>query len=242
MKQILVGVFILYVLYYKAQVVNTTLTYSVNFPATKTAKPPVLIMLHGYGSNEADLFNLAKQLDSRFITFSLRAPRTTKNGGFCWYELTFLNNGQFNYNYNEAMDSRTKILSFISNACKTFQVDSTQVYLIGFSQGAIMAYDIAITSPKKIKGVLALSGRMMAETKEQKTDWLQVAKVNFFIAHGDFNSVIKIDEAKKASNFLMQKNVTKVEYKNYPIQHSINDKELMDIKNWLVKTMNGSGN
>jgi phospholipase/carboxylesterase len=75
-----------------AQKVNTTLTYLVNQPAKKTEKVPVLIMLHGYGSNEEDLFDLAKSLDPRFMTFSLRGNFSGSDGGYCWYKLNFMPN------------------------------------------------------------------------------------------------------------------------------------------------------
>jgi len=220
-----------------AQSINTTLTYSVNRPAKQSAKTPVLIMLHGYGSNEADLFEIARGLDGRFITFSLRAPYSTNEGGFCWYSLEFLPNQEFRYNYKEATESRAKILSFISNACKAYKLDSTQVFLMGFSQGAIMAYDLAIKAPSKIKGIMALSGRLMEESKQQATDWLKVAKVKMFIAHGNSDNVIKVSEAVKADEFFKSKAVKDLSYKEYEMPHSISGKELNDLKAWLVKAI-----
>src|ERR1700750_1647520 len=88
-----------------SQTVTTTLTYSVNLPAVKNAKTPVLILLHGYGSNKNDLFDLSKAFARRFSTFSLRAPLPVEEG-FCWYKLDFLPNGEFKYNYQEAKASR----------------------------------------------------------------------------------------------------------------------------------------
>jgi len=220
-----------------SQTVKTALTYSVNKPGKTTAKTPVLILLHGYGSNENDLFELANALDPRFITFSLRAPLPTREGGFCWYALEFLPNAQFKYDYREAKESSAKVLSFISNACKAYQLDSTQVFLLGFSQGSIMAYDLALSSPDKIKGILALSGRIMEESKLQKTNPLQFAKVKFFVGHGNSDNVIKIEEAEKANTFLKEKKVTDLTYKNYEMPHSISGKELNDIKTWLAKAI-----
>lgn len=220
------------------QTIQTDLVYKVNEALKKTDKPsPVLIMLHGYGSNEEDLFDIAKSLDERFITFSLRGPNATKDGGFCWYNLEFLPNQQFKYDYQQAKISRAKILSFISNACKAYHLDSNNVFIMGFSQGSIMAYDLAITAPKKIKGVLALSGRLMEESKNQKTDWVQLAKVKFFIAHGTSDKVIKIEEAEKATAFFKSKKVVDVMYTSYEMPHSINGKELNDIKAWLKKAI-----
>ena len=242
MKRMIAALFLLLFIYNgTAQTVTTSLTYSVNLPKKQAAKTPVLIMLHGYGSNEADLFDIAKALDGRFITFSLRAPNTIAENSFCWYALEPSPDGERKYNYSEARNSKAKIMSFISNACKAYKLDSTQVFIMGFSQGAIMAYDLAITSPKKIKGVLALSGRMMEESKALKTDALQLAKVKFYVAHGNSDNVIKIADAEKAVEFLKTKNVSDLAFKTYEMPHSINGKELNDIKAWLVKAITPPG-
>jgi phospholipase/carboxylesterase len=220
-----------------SQVIKTTLTYSVNDAAKRTNKSPVLIMLHGYGSNESDLFDISKALDSRFITFSLRAPIEVGEGGYCWYVLNRTPGQNATYDYKIAKESAAKILSFISNACKAYNVDSTQVYLMGFSQGAIMSYELALASPKKIKGILALSGRLMEESKTIKTNGDFVAKIKVFMAHGYSDNVIKIDEAEKAFAFFKEKKVTDVTYKSYEMTHTISGAELNDIKAWLIKAI-----
>lgn len=220
-----------------SQKINTSLTYSVHLPAKKTAKTPVLILLHGYGSNESDLFELAKTMDSRFTTFSLRAPNDSKEQGFCWYELDRLPNGDFKYDYKQAEASRVKILSFISNACKSYHLDSTQVFLLGFSQGTIMSYDIVLHSPQKVKGVIALSGRLMEESKLQKTNLAQLSKIKFFIGHGNSDNVIKLAEAEKASAFLKEKGVDKITYKTYEMPHSVSGNELNDLRSWLTAAL-----
>jgi phospholipase/carboxylesterase len=220
-----------------AQTVKTELVYKVKQPTTKSSKTPVIIMLHGYGSNESDLFDLSTMLDERYIVFSLRAPLAAKDQGFCWYSLEFLPNQQFKHNYTETIESRKKIMSFISNACKAYGIDSTQVFLMGFSQGAIMAYDIAVSNPKKIKGVMALSGLMLTETAALKTDALKLAEVKFYIAHGYSDNVIKIAEAEKANEYLKLKKVKDLLYINYEMPHSICGNELNDIKKWFVNTL-----
>ncbi len=221
----------------KSQTVTTDLIYKVNKPAQVTKKTPVLIMLHGYGSNETDLFDISKSIDERYIVFSLRAPYVLKDGGYSWYDLQFLPQQQFTYNYKEAKESRKKILSFISNACKAYNVDSSQVILMGYSQGTIMAYDLALSSPTKIKGVVALSGLLLEETKAIKTDWTKAVNVKFFIAHGYSDNVIKIAEADKVNAFLKSKKVIDVTYKNYEMPHAIMGNELNDIKKWLKKVI-----
>jgi phospholipase/carboxylesterase len=220
-----------------SQKINTELIYLVKEPAKKTNNTPVIIMLHGYGSNESDLFDVSNALDSRFIVFSLRAPYPINGGGFSWYDMQFLPDQKFTYNYQQTKESRAKILSFISKACLAHGVDSTQVFLMGYSQGGIMAYDIALAASKKINGIMALSSYMLTETKLLKTDLLSLAKLKIFIAHGRYDNVIKITEAENATAFLKEKKVTNIVYSVYEMPHALTGKELNDIKQWLVSAI-----
>lgn len=236
-KNIFLLFFIIFTFLGKSQTVATDLVYKVSQPKVITKKTPVLIMLHGYGSNESDLFDISKSIDERYIIFSLRAPIALKDGGFCWFSLEILPDQPLKRNYKEATESRKKILNFISNACKSFDVDSSQVFLMGFSQGAIMSYDLAFAAPKKIKGILALSGLLLDETKALKTDYTKLANVKFFIAHGNSDNVIKITEADKANEFLKLKKVVDLSYNKYEMPHAIMGNELNDIKKWLKKVI-----
>ncbi len=216
--------------------VNTELVYKENLPLKKSDKTPVIILLHGYGSSEEDLFGLAKSFDERFLTFALRAPYTAQGQGYCWYKLDILPDKRMMQDYKQLQESKAKIFSFISNACKAYKADSTQVFILGFSQGSIMAYDIALSKPDKIKGIMALSGKLLDETKKIKFDAAKLGNVKIFIAHGNMDNVIDIKEAEAADKFLQnpKKNVT---FKTYQMPHSINGKELNDIKAWLISNI-----
>lgn len=235
-RLVVIGLLLIHFFFTSAQKIDTDLTYLVHEPAKKTGKTPVLILLHGYGSNEADLFDLSKVLDPALIVFSLRAPNAA-GSGYAWYNLEFLADQQFRYDYRQAQQSRAQVLSFISKACAAYGVDSSQVFLMGFSQGAILSYDIAMAAPQKIKGVLALSGRLMEESKALKTDGAKLAAVKFFIAHGYSDNVIKIADAEKAHAFLKSKKVSDLTYNAYQMPHVLNGKELNDIKSWLTKAI-----
>lgn len=245
-KLIVTGLLLLACLFFSAQKkIATDLVYLVKEAAVKSDTAPVLIMLHGYGSNEADLFDMTTSFDGRYTVFSLRGPVAVDGGGFCWYPLEFLpdqrsDSDQIRYDYAVAKKSRTAVLSFISQACKTYHLDSNRVFLMGYSQGTILSYDIAIAAPKKIKGVAALSGRMLDETMALKTDWQAVAKQNYFIAHGLSDNVIRLSDAKKAADFLKLKKVTRLSWETYQMPHSISGKELNDIKDWLREALNKS--
>jgi phospholipase/carboxylesterase len=233
-KKIYLLLFVALSFFADAQTINTNLSYLVNKPSKINSKTPVLVILHGYGSKESDSRGMAKILQDKFIVFSLRAPQTTSVGGFCWFNMEFLPWKNFKNNYPEAEKSKKMILSFISNACKAYNVDSTQVYLMGFSQGGMMAYEVAVSAPEKLAGVLALNTRMMEETViKQNVDWAQVQKLKFFIVGGYSDPVISFLDSYKAHDFLKTKGVQDVSAKFYDIQHTITGEEIKEIKNWL---------
>ncbi|MBL7901472.1 MAG: prolyl oligopeptidase family serine peptidase [Bacteroidia bacterium] len=209
--------------------------YKLREPLKKTSqRPPVLFILHGYGSNEEDLFDLAQTLDERLTVLSLRAPIELAQGSYCWYTLGRDQNNTLTYNYEEARSAKKQVMAFIQSLCQSMQLDSAQVFLMGFSQGAMMSYDLALSYPGKIKGVLALSGRLIEESKP-KSIAPALLNTGFFIAHGSEDERIPPAEAEKAVAYLKSKGIKDIEYIVYPMQHVLNGKELIDLRAWLSK-------
>ena len=208
-----------------------------NLPQKKTSKTPVLIILHGYGSNENDLFDIAKSFDERLMTFAIRAPYSAGMAdGYSWFGLKKDEKGQRLIDYPEMELSRKKIISFISHACKEYKLDSSQVFIMGFSQGSMMCYELAFSSPLKIKGIMALSGLLVDQTKEINPKTEQLSKVNFFIAHGNQDNIIDLSYAKSITQYLSEKKIL-FTYKEYQIPHSICGDELNDMKDFLRKNL-----
>ena len=65
------------------------LDYLVREPENITPNTPILFMLHGYGSNEQDLFSFRETLPADWIIISFRAPRNTQFEGYSWYDINF---------------------------------------------------------------------------------------------------------------------------------------------------------
>lgn len=220
-----------------AQRSGAGLTYTVKPAGIKTAKPPVLILLHGYGSNEADLFSLSAELPPDFTIYSLRAPLSVSDRGYCWFPLSFGADRKIGYDYHAVEKSRLAILSFISEVCRSGRVDSNNVFLMGFSQGAIMAYDLALAAPGKVRGVIALSGRMLPESSAIKTSGSDSGNLRFFIAHGHADEVILYKDGSEAPAILRSKGKQHVTFKDYQLAHTISAGLLRDVRAWLPQQL-----
>ena len=123
----------------------------------KSKKQPLVVLLHGYGSNENDLFSFQSFFPENHTIVSFRAPLTVFEGMYAWYEIYFENNVK-SFNENTAKNSSNEIADEIKVICKQYNCDINNITLIGFSQGAILGYSIAISNPGLIKNLVALSG------------------------------------------------------------------------------------
>jgi phospholipase/carboxylesterase len=210
------------------------LHYLVQEPKTIKDQNPLLILLHGYGSNEEDLFSFAPELPDDSYVISVRAPYDLQPYGHAWYAIHFdADENKFSDNV-QAKQSVEIIASFIDEIVKQYPVDNKNVTLIGFSQGAILSYATALTYPEKISKVVALSGYFNQEILPEVIDTKAISHLKFFLSHGSVDQVIPVDWARKAKPALENLGL-EVEYQEYPIGHGVSPKNFYDFKNWLQK-------
>jgi len=215
-----------------------TLEYLIREPKINSevskVNPPLLIMLHGYGSNDADLFSFANQLSENLLIISARAPISMGFGAFSWYTINFDDvNGKFS-NLDEARDSITKIELFIDEIITKYQVDKQNVFLLGFSQGSILSYAIALKNANKIKHVIALSGYINPELIPSNLKKDSFNNLDFYISHGTVDQVLPVDWARKSIPILETLNI-KFDYKEYPIGHGVSPQNFADFNKWITE-------
>ena len=210
------------------------LHYLVQEPKVKHDKNPLLLLLHGYGSNEEDLFSFASELPDDSYVISVRAPYDLQPYGHAWYAIHFdADENKFSDNV-QAKQSVEIISSFIDEIVKQYPIDTENVTLIGFSQGAILSYATALTYPEKISKVVALSGYFNQEILPEVIDTKAISHLKFFVSHGSVDQVIPVDWARKAKPALENLGL-EVEYQEYPIGHGVSPKNFYDFKNWLQR-------
>jgi phospholipase/carboxylesterase len=125
--------------------------------ASVLAERPLLIMMHGYGSHEGDLFSLAQYLPEQFVVAALRAPLSAGQG-FAWFHLEFdpVNN-VLKRDVNEVNASTVNLLAWLD------ELDAEvgglgSVSLLGFSQGGVMMSQLLRHAPERFDAGVLLSG------------------------------------------------------------------------------------
>ncbi len=206
--------------------------YLLKQPVTHSEKPKALLMLHGYGSNEADLFSFAHLLPDDLLIISARAPYKLDFGGYAWYDIFIDANGNKISDNQQAAESLENLSQFIDFLIDKYHIDTKNFNLLGFSQGAILSYALALTYPGKIKNVIALSGYINEDIMPLQEKIENYRHLNFFISHGLFDDIIPIEAARKVPPYLQQRHIKHV-YNEYPMGHEVNADCLQDMTNWI---------
>ncbi|WP_225321450.1 alpha/beta hydrolase [Rhizosphaericola mali] len=207
------------------------LHYLVRNPKIKTEKPPLLILLHGVGSNDANMFSFADSLPDKFLVVSARGPLTFGPGSYAWFQVDF-STGRPVINENQAEAARKTILKFIKDLKSEQNFDENEVYLLGFSQGGIMSYSVALTEPEKIKGIAVMSGRLLPEVKPLVASPERLKKLQIFISHGKEDQVLHYPFATDAVSYLDSLGLHP-DFHTYHDNHTINPDMLHDAVQWL---------
>jgi len=214
------------------QTKTLSLHHIIKEPTIKKEKTPVLFMFHGYGSDENDLFSFAPELPEELFIISVRAPYPMQPYGNAWYAIYFDDTqGKFSDD-KQAIESRDKIAGFIDEAVQAYQLDSQNVTLLGFSQGTILSYSVALSYPEKIKNVIALSGYLNEDILKQDYEKNDFAKLNIYCSHGSVDQVIPVDWARKAPIHFAELGIT-TNLNEFPVGHGVAPQNFYQFKEWL---------
>lgn len=201
-------------------------------PSSKSENAPLLIMLHGYGSDENDLFSFASELPDELFIVSARAPYAMQPFGNAWYAINFdAQQNKWN-DIEQAISSRDLISTFIDEICAEYPVDSDNVTLLGFSQGTILSYAVSLTYPQKVKNVIALSGYVSEDMLPEQLDKKSYSNLDFYCSHGSMDQVIPVDWARRAPKFLSELGIMNT-YSEFPVGHGVAPQNFYEFKEWL---------
>jgi phospholipase/carboxylesterase len=212
------------------------LRHLVQEPRVKTTeRPSLLLLLHGVGSNEHDLFGLVPYLDPRLLVVSARAPIVMAPGAFGWFNLEFTPRGLI-ADIDQAKQSLELLSRFIDELTEYYVVDDTGIYLAGFSQGAMMSLALMLSRPEQIDGVVAMSGRFPEQVLQRDLEPEALAGMPVLVTHGIYDNVLPIENGRAVHRHLEALPV-ELTYHEYPMGHEVSAESLRDVSAWLTSTL-----
>lgn len=192
----------------------------------------LLILLHGYGSNEQDLPGLAEELSGDFNYLSLRAPLELPWGGYAWFPIYPNENGGFTTDIDAAKLIVKQLEISLEEIQSKYLAEGEKLWLLGFSQGSILSQVLMVKRPDLIAGVIGLSGYLNEELIE--IDKNNPPTSHLFLAHGTQDEVINISKARRTTKFYHNHEVAH-EYHEFDMGHSVSQEELEVLNKWWTR-------
>ena len=208
----------------------------------ETGKNPAaaVIWLHGLGADGSDFEPIVPELrlpaakPVRFIFPNAPQRPVTINGGMrmpAWYDILQMGGGKEDEaGIRESQVSIEKLMSREVSKGIPFR----KIFLAGFSQGGAIVLQTALRQRERLGGVLALStylplgGTLAAEREPMNQD------VPIFMAHGQYDPMIALARAAQSRDALLSLGYA-VEWREYPMPHSVCPAEIADIAKFLLK-------
>ncbi|HEU4617881.1 MAG TPA: alpha/beta fold hydrolase [Gammaproteobacteria bacterium] len=196
-----------------------------------------VIWLHGLGADGHDFEPIVDELGLdggyRFVFPHAPVRPVTLNGGLpmrAWFDVFSLDR---NLREDEAgIRESARAIGALIDAEVLRGVPARRIVLAGFSQGGAMALHVALRETRALAGVLALSCFLPLASALHREKQAANAALPIFMAHGVADPVVPIRFAE-ASKAVLEAEGYRVEWKTYPMGHSVCAVEIADIAAWL---------
>lgn len=207
----------------------------------KTPATATVILLHGLGADGNDFvpmvpeMRLPASMAVRFVFPNAPSIPITINGGVvmpAWYDITEI-----------AIDRKIDTAQLVGSAEQIRRlidreidrgIPSNRIVLAGFSQGGAVSYQAALTYMQPLAGLLCMSTYFA--TKSSITPNSANKNLPILICHGSRDPMVQERMGREAQEELVAMGY-EVEYKSYPVEHSVCPEEIADISQWLQKVL-----
>lgn len=208
------------------------LLYTAHVPAGRGPFPTVLA-LHGYGASAHDLLGLAPQIRRGEVVYLCpQGPLTLEIGsgqrGHAWFPIDA--SGQVSA--PALVGARGVIEGFLEDAMKIHPIDPERLVVMGFSQGGVMAFDLALGRPDRFRALVALSSWLPDAVLQGLRPDPARAGLATLLIHGTRDPMIGIDNARAAKARLEGFGMH-VAWGEYEMGHELNPQAARDLLGWL---------
>ena len=202
---------------------------------------PTILTLHGRGANAFDLLGLAPHICSgRFLVICPQGPLETPIApdamGYAWYPMSLGGPPDA----AAILSSQVLLKDFLDECLRHYPIDPKKLVVLGFSQGGVMAYSLALANPERFAALAILSSWLPKELLPQLNVNDAVQSLPTLIQHGTQDSMIEVARARSSVETLRELHVP-LTYREYEMGHEIRPRSLLELSTWLDSTVMKTG-
>jgi phospholipase/carboxylesterase len=191
---------------------------------------PAIIAIHGWGANALDLLGLSPYLGTDFMVVCPQGPLELAAGasvGYGWFPIS---PGQ-PPDPAEFTRGVEALREFVREAVRRYPIDTRKLVVLGFSQGGVMAYSLALEEPERFAALVCLSSWLPPPVAERLAP-ADRTRLPTLVHHGAADPMIPVERGRESVEILRRLAVP-VTYREFDMGHEINAPSLTDLSHWL---------
>lgn len=192
---------------------------------------PTILALHGWGANALDLLGLAPHIaHGRFLFLCPQGPLEVPLGpmrGYGWFPIT-MGAPPDPYAFTAAV---RELRTFLDEALQRYPVNPRKLVCLGFSQGGVMAYALALGEPERFAALVALSS-WLPDALVRELPAADRSQLVTLVHHGSRDELIDVGRGRESLENLRSLRVPTT-YREFDMGHEINAQSLADLSRWL---------
>jgi len=194
---------------------------------------PAIVALHGWGASALDLLGLAPHLcDGRFLVIcpqgQVEVPIGPEATGYGWFPLSMGGPP----NVPAILAASEELRAFLDLVLARYPIDRNKLIVLGFSQGGVMAYSLALGEPLRFAALIAISSWLPQELAAAASTAVASQCPPTLIQHGSADQLIAVERARESVETIRSLGYP-VTYREYDMGHEISPRSLMDLSTWI---------
>ena len=180
---------------------NYNLDFTSILPLSKNKPKQIIVLCHGYGGDGRDISSLAVHWQ-RFLPDAIflcpNAPEvcSVNPQGYQWFDLTTEEEGII---LEKSLIAEEKLNTFLDQALNNFQLETSNLALVGFSQGSMMSIQVGLKKKEEINCLIGYSGKII--NKKNLSDNIN-SKPKIFLMHGLNDTIVPPTHLLEAKEYL----------------------------------------
>lgn len=198
----------------------------------------MLVLLHGVGGDETQLVPLGARMPGGTLVVLPRGYRSISGGQWGWYRIGLGDDG-VQLVEDEEREARGRLVDFLGQLQRHFDVPPARTVVGGFSQGGILAGSTALTTPGSVAGFLMLSGRLVPEVEPEFAESGRLRHLQALVLHGADDPTLPVEDAEAAARRLVAMGID-CAFRRFAGGHELGDAMLDAAVDWLRARLDGS--
>ena len=196
------------------------------FIPSEVPSKKLMIVLHGRGGKAEDFTWLAQSFAFEEMHYLfLNAPQVYEEG-FSWYSDTPC--------HLESIKDASNLLVHAFDILFSKDFDASQSFLFGFSQGALLTFEVGAKYTKEFAGYIAISGSILNPELLLHDMNPELKNANWICTHGKHDDALSFQDTKAQVETLRQSGFN-LTFKAYVKDHSIIEEELKMLESWIAE-------